>query len=260
MRAAAVTARIRSRLRSAHRPVLPSTIDFRDLETLPPPVRRYLRAALTDGQSVVTEAHLRHHGTFNLRERGDFWRPFRSEQLVVTHRPGFDWQARISALPGLPLQVRDAYVEGEGILRAALLGVIPLADMPTSPELAVGELMRFLAEAVWYPTVLANGEGVRWAAAGERSALATLSDGGTSATLSFEFDDSGLVQSVRTENRPRAVRKSFVPTAWEGRFWNYGDVDGMQVPRNGEVAWILEGEPCPYWRGEIEELSYTFAA
>ena len=40
--------------------------------------------------------------------------------------------------------------------------------------MAEGELMRFLAEAAWYPTALLPSQGVRWQGADERSAFATL--------------------------------------------------------------------------------------
>ncbi|HEX5004053.1 MAG TPA: DUF6544 family protein, partial [Gemmatimonadales bacterium] len=128
-----------------------------------------------------------------------------------------------------------------------------------STELAVGELMRFLAEAVWYPTVLAPGHGVQWTPAGDQSAQAILTDGEASAALRFTFGESGLVQSVSTEARPRAVKGEFIPTAWEGRFWDYRRVEGMTIPHSGEVAWVIQGERRPYWRGEVEDVGYTFA-
>jgi hypothetical protein len=71
-------------------------------------------------------------------------------------------------LPGLPVRVHDAYVAGEGRLHATLLALITLADLRGTREMAEGELMRFLAEAPWYPTALLPSQGVRWEAAGER--------------------------------------------------------------------------------------------
>jgi hypothetical protein len=47
---------------------------------------------------------------------------------VVTQRPGFDWDARIAMMPGVTACVHDAYVAGEGLLRATLFGLVPLAD------------------------------------------------------------------------------------------------------------------------------------
>ncbi len=62
-------------------------------------------------------------------------------------------------MSGLPVRVHDAYVAGEGILHASLLGLFSLVDMRGGGDLAEGELMRFFAEAAWYPTALLPTQG-----------------------------------------------------------------------------------------------------
>ncbi|HEX7045880.1 MAG TPA: DUF6544 family protein, partial [Burkholderiales bacterium] len=122
--------------------------------------------------------------------------------------------------------------------------------------LAEGELMRFLAEAAWYPTALLPSQGVRWEAAGERSAYATLEDGAVEVRMLFAFDDQGLIESVRAEARGRMVGDEMVPTPWQGRFWSYAERGGMRIPLEGEVAWLLPEGPKPYWRGRITAIEY----
>jgi hypothetical protein len=46
---------------------------------------------------------------------------------------------------------------------------------------------------------------------------------------------------------------------WYGRFWNYEERSVMQVPLNGEVAWLLPDGAKPYWRGSLTEITYKFA-
>jgi hypothetical protein len=253
------TRELRSRLDSAREPVRPRAVDFRELDGLPAPVRRYLRAALEEGRPMVAEARVRHTGTFNMGEASDNWRPFTSDQVVVARRPGFDWNGRVAMAPGLPVRVHDAYVAGEGVLHASVLGLIPVVDMRGKGGVAEGELMRFFAEAAWYPTALLPSQGVRWEAAGDRSAYATLTEGDISTTMRFTFDEEGLIDTVRAEGRGRAVGGEVVPTPWRGRFWNYEECGGMLVPLNGEVAWLLPGGEKPYWRGRITEISHEFA-
>lgn len=162
-------------------------------------------------------------------------------------------------LPGLPVRVHDAYVSGEGILRAKVLGLFTVADLRGTREIAQGELMRYLAEAAWYPTALLPSQGVRWEAVDGESAKATLADGDVSATLLFRFDGAGLIASVSAEARGRTVHGAVVPTPWEGRWWSYAKRGGMQVPLEGEVAWILPEALRPYWRGRVARLEYEFA-
>ncbi len=235
------------------------SVDFRELEGLPAPVQRYFRRVLVEGAPLIAAVRVRHAGEFNMSGTGDQWKPFWSDQLVTIRPPGFDWDARIRIIPGVAVRVHDAYVEGDGILHAALLGLFPLVNLRGKGEIAEGELMRFLAEAAWYPTALLPSQGVRWTEAGAQAARAELSDGQVSVKLMFRFNDQDLIESVEAESRGRMVDKEVVPTPWGGQFWNYQQRGGMLVPLRGEVAWLLPGGPKPYWRGRITSLEYQFA-
>ena len=253
------TEHLRGRLEAARETVRPQTVDFRELEGLPDPVQRYFRAVLEDGQPMVSGVRVRHEGTFNMGEGPeDDWKPFESEQVVVARRPGFDWDGRVRMAPGVPVRVHDAYVAGEGVLHASVLGLFPVVGMRGEGEVAEGELMRFFAEAAWCPTALLPSQRVRWEAVDDRSARATLEDGGTSVTMLFTFDEKGPIEAVRAEERGRAVGGEVVPTPWQGRFWDHAERGGMLVPLSGEVAWLLPEGEKPYWRGHIDEISYEF--
>ncbi|MCB0153660.1 MAG: hypothetical protein KDF65_02605, partial [Anaerolineae bacterium] len=187
------------------------------------------------------------------------WQPFTSSQRVTTCRPGFVWNARIELAPALPIFVYDAYVAGAGALTAQPLGLLTVMEQPNTPELAQGELMRFLAEAAWYPTALLPSQGVVWQAIDDRQASATLTDGATTARLVFQFDEQGLIETVRSERRYRNVEGVPVATPWQGRFWEYAWRDGLLIPLEGEVGWLLQGELKLYWRGQIQHLAYEYA-
>jgi hypothetical protein len=230
-----------------------------DPEGLPAPVQRYLRLVLKGDQPLVLTVDIRHSGTFNAGESGEQWSPFTSVQRVVTRRPGFVWDARIAMFPGVAVRVHDAFVAGEGLLHASAMGLFTVADLRGTPEVAQGELMRFAAETAWYPTALLPSEGARWESVDDRSAKLTLRDGPTSVTLLFRFDAQGLVASVRSESRQRAVAGGSVATPWEGRWSDYELREGMLVPMRGEVAWMLPEGPKPYWRGQVTGIGYEFA-
>lgn len=255
----AETRELRARLDAARRPMTSKTVDFNTLTTLPPLVQRFFRTVLEDGQPNVAGAYVKHKGTFNMSESGEKWYPFTSDQRVVTQRPGFDWDGRIEIMPGLSVHVHDAYVAGDGILHASLLGLFTVADLRDKSDVAAGELMRFFAEAAWYPTALLPSQGVRWDAVDEKSAKATLEDGDTKLTMLLTFTEVGLIDTVRAEARGRTVGGKVIPTPWQGRFWNYKQRAGMLIPLDGEVMWLLPDGPKPYWRGHIDEIVYELA-
>jgi hypothetical protein len=253
------TKEMHARLEAARRPIGRKTYSPDELIGLPAPVQRYFRAVLKDGQPIVSAVYVEHSGTFNMSDTGEKWKRFTSTQLVIAQRPGFDWEARIEMMPGLTGRVHDAYIAGEGILHATLFGLVSLVNLRGTPEIARGELMRFLAEAAWYPTALLPSQGVQWKAIDNFSAEATLKDGETALTLLFRFDENGLIESLRAEARGRIVAGVVIPTPWEGQMSNYELRDGICVPTEGEVAWLLPEGPKPYWRGRITSLRYEFA-
>ncbi len=232
----------------------------RELENLPAPVRRYFRAALQDGQPIVAAANLGMSGTFNMSATGEKWKPFTSQQRVTTRRPGFLWNAQIMMMPGLPVQVVDSYIAGNGLLEAAVLGLFTMADVSGGGEIARGEFMRFFAEAPWYPTALLPSQGVKWEPVDDRSANATIVDGPLTLTLMFRFNDADLIESFRAEARGSLIDNEMVMAPWEGRWSNYKRCGGMMVPLTGEVAWVRPEGPRPYFKGTVTALDYEFGA
>ncbi len=256
---AGATRALLARLEATRLPATAARYCARELEGLPASVQRYFRAVLKDGQRVITAATVEHTGTFNLSQTGEQWKPFTSQQRVVTRSPGFVWNGHITAMPGVEVHVHDAYIAGVGILKPSVLGLYALADVEGSGDIALGELMRYFVEAAWYPTALLPSQGVQWEAVDEHSAKATLTDRSLSVTMLVDFDNEGLIQSARFEARGMMVGKTIFPMPWEGRWSNYQWRDGMRVPLTGEVAWLTPQGRKPYYRATVAALSFEFA-
>jgi hypothetical protein len=183
------------------------------------------------------------------------WREFHATETFTARPPGFVWDARIRVFPGMPIVVRDAFHEGAGSMRATLLG-LRLADTAGTPEIAAAALQRYLAEAPLLPTALLPSEGVSWTAIDASSARACLAAGTTRVSLEFRFGRDGLVASVYAPARMRDVGGRGVATPWQGRWSDYEEQDGVLAPRSGEVEWLLQQGPQPYWRGKMTRIEY----
>jgi hypothetical protein len=252
----AATRNIRARMNTARLPAGPAVYSERELDGLPEPVQRYFRAVLRDGQRMIAVARFAGQGQFRRSEAAESWAPFRATQMVTVQPPAFDWDARIAWLPGVRMLVRDAYVARSGILHATAFGLVTVAQQRGTPELAQGELMRFLAEAPWYPTALLPSQGVHWEAIDSSTARASLTDGPTTVSLDFHFDAAGLVTEIRSQGRYRLLNGVPILTPWQGRFSSYDERSGIRIPLEGEVAWVTPSSPLPYWRGRIVQISY----
>ena len=129
------TDKLRTKLASGRQIIQPKIYDQKEIEGLPAPVQRFFKTVLKDGQAIASAVKLSQQGQFNMSETEDKWSPFTATQLVITQRPGFDWDARIQMAPGLNAFVHDTYLLGEGSLHASLLGLFTVAKMHGTPEL-----------------------------------------------------------------------------------------------------------------------------
>lgn len=250
------TDNLRAKLINGQRTIQPKIYDQKEIEGLPAPVQRFFQTVLKDGQAIVAAVKLSQQGQFNLNEMEDKWNPFTATQLVITQRLSFDWDARIQMAPGLNAFVHDTYLLGEGSLHASLLGLFTVAKMDSTPESNQGELLRFFAEALWYPTALLPSQGVRWEAINDTSAHATLTDGATTVSAVFQFNAEGTIDTFRTEAR---YRDKLTAMPWGGRFWEYSVRNEMLIPLEGEVGWEYPEGTRLYFQGRITEINYEFA-
>lgn len=236
-------------------PLAMTTYDEREIASLPMPVRKFFRAVLRDGQPMVSNVRLLQRGLFRQSENREKWQPFNATQFITMQPRGFDWDARMRMAPGIDVRVRDTYAHGEGALHAALLGIVTVADRQGGADMAQGELLRYFAESPWYPTALLPSQGVRWEGIDERSARATLTDGMTTVSLVFGFDEEGLVTTAWAASRGRSAG-AYAP--WRGRFGDYAKRAGMRVPMEAEVEWLLPSGPFVYFRCRLARIDHAF--
>ena len=255
------TDKLRVKMTNGQQPIQPKNYDPKEIVDLPEPVQRYFRAVLQDGQTLISKVELSQTGQFHMNETEEKWHKFTATQLVIAQRLGFDWNAKIQMFPFLNVFVHDTYLLGEGNLQASILGLFTVAKMHNTPQLNQGELLRFFAEGVWYPTALLPSQGVIWEAIDQHSSRATLTDGKTTASVVFQFDADGLITSMRAENRCYSVvgdKLMFMP--WVGNFREYSVRNGMQIPLEGEVGWEHPEGLKLYFIGKITKINYEFAS
>ena len=214
---------------------------------------RYFAFALGAARPAIARARIRSTGVFAAKPNA--WAPFSAEQVITPVPPGFVWNARIRMMKILPVRVRDSYDGGNGVTHASIAGLITLANLHGTREVAAASLQRFLAEAVWVPTALLPRDGLSWSAIDDSHARVTITDRDTTVSLDITFGARGEIVAV-AGLRYRDVGGSAVLTPWDGVHGDYQPMDGMMIPTSGEVAWGLPEGRVPYWRGRLTDVHY----
>lgn len=205
---------------SASQPVT-NIVDFDSFSKLPPPVVRYFKHVLTDGQKLIRTAIMRQSGVLRTSAVNERWSTFTARQLVVPSATGFIWNAKVETPFATHVRVLDSYAVGIGSGRVSLLSAFTVASESGLRELNSGALHRYLAESVWFPTNLLPQSGVMWSPINAHSAMATITDRGTTVSLEFRFNEVGEIISIYSPGRFGNFDGEYKQVPWEGHFRDY---------------------------------------
>ena len=227
------------------------------LAGLPEPVQRFFRASVAEGTPLIKYVHLKQTGYFQPSPNAG-WKPFRADQWYSVEPPRFVWQANMDFAPLVPVVGRDKYWSGQSNMLMKVLGMIPVVDA-RGPDLERSSLIRYVSEAIWFPTALLPGAHVQWAPIDSNSAQITFRDGGLSTAAIYTFDDSGLPVSFRSEERVYGGGDGKTPYPWWGRFGGAGFKEvapGVRIATEGSAGWDLPEGEYEYIRLQITEVEY----
>jgi hypothetical protein len=211
------------------RPPPPVGFTEAELDGLPDPVCRYLRAAIAPGTPLATAARLGMRGQIKLGR----WLPFQAEELLAPHH-GFHWSARAAGV----VSGFDRYAGGQGQQRWKLLGLLPLmaADGPDLSRSAAG---RAAGEAMWVPTALLPRFGVDWSAADDRHLSARWRIDDTEVELHLVVDAEGRLRAgvfQRWGDPDHTGTWGLHPCG--GEVTGSATFDGVSVPSTGRAGWF----------------------
>ena len=231
------------------------TFSFNDIEGLPEPVQRYFKYALKDGQEHIKFVRLKQVGEFRMKENQS-WMPIKAEQYFTTEDPAFIWRVKFTMAPFIWIDGRDMYYQGKGNMLIKILSTITVADA-TGSEMDISSLIRFLAEAPWFPTALLPSDYLEWKEIDSNSARAVIKDNGYTALGIFTFNEKGEIIKFVTNDRYMEADGKYFKEQWAGCYRNYQEIEGMKIPMEGEVEWNLSDKDLPYAKLKITDIQYN---
>lgn len=232
------------------------SVNFKELEDLPEPVLKYFNLVLKNRSDIINTAYISQEGKFRMDENSNEFLDTEAQQFFSNDPHAFTWHAKIYIDAGVYINVFDSYTDSKGALKAKFLSLYTVADEKDKKELDEGELQRYLAEALWYPTALLPSESLKWSAIDKNTALATITDGNISTSLEFRFNDKGEITSIYTPKRYREKDGTYVATPWLCEVSNYVEKDGYLIPQDGQVSWIIDNHKFTYYKLTIKDVKY----
>ena len=215
-------------------------------ENLPEPVKRYFNYVLKDGQPYISSVRLTHNGFFKTDLKKDFIK-ITGEQYFSTQKPQFIWKGTTSMFTA-----RDFFIDNKGGLIATLLNVYNIVDAKGS-NFDEGELQRWLAESVWFPTNLLPSEYVKWTAIDVNSAKLSFKYKTTTFDFIVRFNAVGEITEIEGYRFMTPERKE----KWVCKMTNYQERNGVKIPISDQAIWRLKDRDHCYAKFEVLKIEYN---
>ena len=173
------------------------------------------------------------------------WIPFTANTVSTISPPGFVWDATMMYM-GIPIQVRDMFIKNKGTMEASLFGVYSIVRLSDTPEANIGELMRWLAEIVLYPSAFLLEQ---WKFTPSSEKVTVELQSYPDISIDFYFDEkTNLIYKIYAI-RPKLVGNETILSPWEGHMFDYKLYHDVYVPTRMEVGWYEDGELELYFKG-----------
>jgi hypothetical protein len=221
------------------------TFSYQQLSGLPEPVQRYFKHVLKEGQPYISYARLTHDGQFKtgLDKK---WIAIKGEQYYTTEKPGYIWKGTTTMFTA-----RDFYISDKGSLIVTLLSLFNVVN-GSGKSFDQGELLRWLAESVWYPTNFLPSERLQWTPIDSDRARLTFNYKDLSLFFVVRLNALGEIVELETKRYMEADRLE----TWICKMNNYQLVNNIKVPVDCEAIWRLEKGDHSYAKFTVQKLEY----
>ncbi|MCF8001646.1 MAG: hypothetical protein K9K76_07320 [Halanaerobiales bacterium] len=229
------------------------TIEQKDLDGLPDPVKRWLNFSQIIGKEKIKTVRLKQKGLMRTSP-GQKGMKTTADQYFNTQTPSFIWLARVNMAPLIYFAGKDKYNDGKGHMLIKVLSLFPVVD-DRGEEMDQGTLTRYLGEIIWFPTA-ALSDYISWEEIDSESAKATMSYKGVTASAVFNFDEEGRVKSYNCE-RYYNGDDGYRLENYHAPVWDYQEFSGIKIPTQAKAVWKLESGDYEYYDMEITELEFN---
>lgn len=224
----------------------PAPVTEADLEPLPEPARRWLRASGVVGRPRVSSFRVQFRGRFRLGPDKP-WLRAESWQYTSAVAPARVYALRLDLGP-VPLFGLDTYASGRGRMIGRIGGLVKVVD-GSGPELDLGELTTYLDDAVMLAPSTLLVPAVTWGAVDDTSFDVTITDAGLTSCGRVTLDEHDEAVDFVSSDRYADLPGGMVRAAWSTPRTVWVDPAGRTFSAGGRAVWHLPDGEYEYARG-----------
>lgn len=224
------------------------------IANLPKPVSNWLETIGAVGREQVMGIYVKQVGWMKTKPEQEEWSESTAEQYSFVEPPSFYWKARMK-MDGLAVTGSDSFRDGRAGMRIRFAGLVPINRRVPDGKLDESALQRFLMEMAWLPGLVFSPY-VRFKKHDARSVEAEMTYNGSTANVTFEFDEQGRMKRARAM-RYKDIEEDAkrLPCIAEVHEWQ--EVDGIQIPKRIDITWIIDGKPFTWYKFTVEEAEFN---
>jgi hypothetical protein len=219
--------------------------------------RRYFAHAIAPGTPLRTSVELEMRGTFLLGDKRSFQRFDMTARQVL--RPPFEfvWMPRLTSR-FMTISGSDALVEDRGWTRFWAAGLVPVANVGTSPDMVRSAAFRAATEGVWVPASLLPQSGVQWEQVGPNTARVTVTRTQPAIMLELTIDEAGALKEIVGQRWSNAnPEQRFRLQPFGGTMEAEATFEGYTIPSRLKVGNHFGTEDyLPFFQAEIVSARY----
>lgn len=225
------------------------------IETLPPPVAKWLTKVGIAGKHEIQSVRLKQTGLMKLKPSQKKWYQSNAEQYITVNEPAFLWKAEIKMLPFIKVVGRDLFTHGRGQMTIKIASVIPIVNIADNEKINQSTLQRYLLELPWYPSA-ALCPYIKWKQIDEFSAEATMDYNGVSESATYQFSADGSVEKI-SALRYKDSSKNAKLLECVGEVVENSTIEGIEIPTILTVSWMLEEGKFTWYRVEVKDIRFN---
>lgn len=224
-----------------------------DIRHLPLVLQKYLEYTGCVGKPVIKTVRLKQKGRI-MTKQGGTWFDLEANEYFLADKPFFFWKGMIKPSPLLFISGVDKF-DGNGNLKIKLMGLITIGN-EKGPELDQAELLRYLAEMLWFPSV-ALSSFVKWEEMDALTVKGILEWEGIRAEAVFFFDNEGKIVNIVAERYMKKENGRPIYERWETPIEEYAEFNGYRLPCKGPAIYKLKEGDFRYIEIEVTDIEFN---